>query len=191
MQHPVAQSTTVKMKYNEGLTISGASSTAYNTFRVMSIFDPNATGVGHQPLGHDEWANLYQRYRVIGMSYDVMFANDDASDACAVFCIVSETQSPSLSGLPEYQPSKWGIVPAGQNGTTRLTGYVNVADFEGDRGAKYDKDYSASFGANPTREIYLQVGGSNARGGAAVNLEAYVQLTYYVKLYDKADLIQS
>lgn len=33
-------------------------------FRCNSIFDPDYSGVGHQPLGHDQYANVYSYYVV-------------------------------------------------------------------------------------------------------------------------------
>lgn len=33
-------------------------------YRLDSIFDPDEGGGGHQPMGHDQWAALYKRYRV-------------------------------------------------------------------------------------------------------------------------------
>lgn len=46
---------------------------ANHVFNLGSIFDPDYTGVGHQPAFHDQWATLYNRYRVIGVRYKVIF----------------------------------------------------------------------------------------------------------------------
>ena len=35
-------------------------------FRMNSIFDPDFTSIGHQPLWHDQYANIYLNYRVLG-----------------------------------------------------------------------------------------------------------------------------
>lgn len=35
-----------------------------NQWRTNSIFDPDLTGVGHQPRYHDQWTTLYRKYYV-------------------------------------------------------------------------------------------------------------------------------
>lgn len=34
-------------------------------FKANSIYDPDQTGVGHQPLGRDTWASIYNYYKVL------------------------------------------------------------------------------------------------------------------------------
>lgn len=62
------QSRKVNLKYCETLKIAGAVSNVFNryVFRANSIYDPNYTGAGHQPLGRDIYAELYDQYMVIG-----------------------------------------------------------------------------------------------------------------------------
>ena len=36
-----------------------------NQFKVNSIYDPDLTGIGHQPLGRDTWAGIYDYYKVL------------------------------------------------------------------------------------------------------------------------------
>jgi len=57
----------VKLRYVETISFdAGTGSYALNNFRANSIFDPNSTGVGHQPSNFDRWALLYDRYTVLG-----------------------------------------------------------------------------------------------------------------------------
>lgn len=43
----------------------GAGSAPYK-FMLNSIYDPDVTATGHQPRGHDQWANIYDKYCVVG-----------------------------------------------------------------------------------------------------------------------------
>lgn len=51
--------------YNEGITLDAAAgSTAYYSFNANSLYDPNYTGTGHQPLYYDNLCAVYGRWRV-------------------------------------------------------------------------------------------------------------------------------
>ena len=43
----------------------GAGSAPYKLM-LNSIYDPDVTATGHQPRGHDQWSNIYDKYCVIG-----------------------------------------------------------------------------------------------------------------------------
>ena len=54
----------VVMNYREFFNMTNVSGVGTQVFSMNSIFDPNVTGGGHQPLGHDQWANFYSNYEV-------------------------------------------------------------------------------------------------------------------------------
>lgn len=70
--------------------------TAVNAEFVMSLtsaFDPEITNAGAQPRGFDQWANLYNNYRVTGVSYEIIVRPSSDSDsnvsACNIMCGVT------------------------------------------------------------------------------------------------------
>jgi len=57
--------TRVTLRYVDQLALNPTPATvAYHTFRCMSLYDPDYTATGHQPLGFDEYAAMYNRYLV-------------------------------------------------------------------------------------------------------------------------------
>lgn len=57
----------VRLKYVEHVSLNpGAGLAAVQVFRANSLFDPNFTGVGHQPSNYDKVASIYDRYAVLG-----------------------------------------------------------------------------------------------------------------------------
>ncbi len=58
------------------------SNTAYNyQFNANSVYDPDRTGTGHQPYGHDQLSLLFNRYRVMRFQYlcEIVPGNDIAN----------------------------------------------------------------------------------------------------------------
>ena len=62
----------VKLRYVDTITIDPATTaTLSHVFRANSIFKPDLTDTGHQPLLHDTYALLYERYRVVSSTIKV------------------------------------------------------------------------------------------------------------------------
>jgi len=58
----------VKLRYATQINLASASSSTVrlHTFSGNNLYDPDVSGIGHQPLGHDQMAALYEYYRVRG-----------------------------------------------------------------------------------------------------------------------------
>lgn len=188
----------VDLPYASTAVISTFISTeAVRQFRGASIFDPDLTGVGHQPLGHDQWAGLYSRYRVVRSTFSFKFTGADRSGSAvnsSQVVVLAATEGSSVLSVQDYieQPhSKHTILACSGNDSKGLSMTVKPSIFEGDIGAKYDKDYTADFGANPTRDFYYTIGARNVQGDAEVNVAGIVYIVYRVLLYDRIDLTVS
>ena len=55
----------VELTYCDAVVVPDISSGVYQ-FALNSVYDPDQSGVGHQPRGHDQWSTMYKRYCVIG-----------------------------------------------------------------------------------------------------------------------------
>lgn len=78
--NPFPNQKIVRHKYCEQIILSAAGSagtgTTY-TYRANSVFDPNKTGIGHQPLFRDEMAANYAYYTVIASFIKVTWDPED------------------------------------------------------------------------------------------------------------------
>jgi len=65
----------VKLKYHDGVVLVGSVLGAPSTqvFSANGMFDPNITGVGHQPRGFDQIMPLFQHYTVISSKCTATF----------------------------------------------------------------------------------------------------------------------
>lgn len=80
---------TMTHKYNEFIylqSVSGALN--WNTWSANGMYDPNNTGVGHQPMYFDQMGALYNHYTVIGSKMTVTIINMVASQIGSAFGIL-------------------------------------------------------------------------------------------------------
>jgi len=64
-----------RMKYcDQFVTTVPLATSVDQIFRANSLFDPDRTGIGHQPRGFDQLTPMYNRYRVNNIKWHVEFA---------------------------------------------------------------------------------------------------------------------
>lgn len=101
----------VKHKYVETVSLTSTlGSLATYLFRANSLFDPNSTGTGHQPMYYDQLAAIYSYYQVIASKITVKFGHDDAANS-AVTCSLSMNEdatvtSTNIDNIIEYGEAK-------------------------------------------------------------------------------------
>lgn len=156
---------TVKLRYVEQFTLDGTTGVnAATVFRANSIHDPNFSGVGHQPLGHDQWAAFYDHYNVIGSKISVKFVSTGGignRDSYIVGILLKDnsTTIPSAENIMEQTNSGYKIctTAAAMQTVTVRKGYsarkfFNLKDVKDNRAL-----VGAQFNNNPTEDAYFHV----------------------------------
>lgn len=187
---PIPARQIVKMKYAQN--INTAAGTAYNyKFNLNSIFDPDFTGVGHNPYGYDQLALLYNRYRVISCSY-VITGYSGATGIAYGVCPANEVLTfTTLAELRENPRSRHTTQYPGGS-TTKLVGKIYMPSLVGRSKTQYMSDdrYQALFTANPQEQAILNcVGLDLSEVGASINWT--ITLEYTVEVFDVKPLAQS
>lgn len=155
----------VKMRYCTPFAIDTGGGYAEHVLRANSIFDPDFTGGGHQPLGHDEWAQFYNNYTVLGSKITVRAINPLTTSGYALVwgvMVVSESSpsGTSYTTLIEQGKSKYrmmqgeptGNVPQSLSMNFSTKKWFNVQDVKDNVAT-----LGAAFGANPTNQGYYAV----------------------------------
>lgn len=187
------------MKYAEAVQVSGIGVRSY-TWNLNSLFDPNRTGLGHQPYGYDQLCGTvglapYNRYRVFKVDYVVSVLTDTYNNH---YCILPSNNSPppisNVSEARENPRAQYAIQNVG--GTVKkIVGSVYLPALTGKTKSQYmsDDSYQAVFNANPgelmTLNVYAQ--GVNDDESVPMTHTINILLKYHCEVYDPHNLDQS
>lgn len=162
-----------------------------------SIFDPEATGAGHQPLGRDEWSAFYNKYRVLSASWEVWYSSNGESSMVSVFPSNSSTTSVGLA-QHEHPYSQTKLAPGvftlvGQvDPPTYFRGRIGMAKLTGLTSAQYQdrESYGALFSADPAEILQLHIASRTVAAGNQSATVAY-KIKYRVEMSDRIQLLAS
>ena len=201
-RRPFAQEYTTQLKYVDWVATNLG--VAIYRFRLNSIFDPDLTGVGHQPYGHDTLQSIYNKYRVTKIDYEIR-----ALSAVPNAHYITITPSNDAGGLGTY-PSPIDITEAPQSKSAMVTaqcigggvggsgatlkGSVSLPHFTGRTMAQYCADdvYEANYGNNPVENMSLNIAAIDQSGAYNLDPMHYmVKLLYTVVSFDPKVLPQS
>ncbi len=112
----------VRLRYSSFKALAGTSGVlGEQVVACGDIFDPDRTGVGHQPLGHDQWSAFYGAYIVVRSKIQVWYMYNQAqavSTQPVVGMFRDDTTallSSTWDALVEQGRSKYLVVPASLN----------------------------------------------------------------------------
>lgn len=168
------------------LNPSAASLTA-DLWSMNSLYDPDRSHTGHQPMGYDQLAALYNRYVVTGARISCTFTNQDAAHHIYVGMTGHEnatfyTGSNEFTTLIESGNTVYKCLePVGGKSSCTLRKNVNlrkefaVRDLIGNI-----EEYGAICGNNPNNEYFVSTwaSGQNVLDDPAP-LELFVQIDYH------------
>lgn len=166
-------------------------------FRLNSLFDPDLTGVGTQPVGFDQYAALYEKYRVYEASYKVCFYNTSTTRPIIVGCQSCDDSSTTtdLERIIQNGQCEWDLLtPAGgSHDKIIFTGTIDLASAQGQTKAQFWSDdvNEALMSANPTEAYTLNCFAADAGTGDPSALTCYAEIRYKAKLYGNQLVITS
>lgn len=162
----------VKLRYVQTITLdAGIGSYAVNEFRANSLFDPDKSGIGHQPSNFDKLASIYDRYTVLGSKCTaywvptsstiitpppllVLHLSEDGSNVATAHAsggINNVLEQPRLARSTRY-------IGVYNGQATKLVKFFSAKKFFGIKGFIGDNPYSADIAASPTEGAFFEVG---------------------------------
>jgi len=177
-------------------SVSGALTTY--TYRLNSLYDPDFTGSGGQPLYYDTLLGAsggvqpYNSYRVHGAKITVTFMNPSSSSGSLGYVI--------LRARPSTQPS-WGVADAADdfilpwtkyklihiNGNShcikKMSMYVPIKKLASLKDLSDDPAYAASWSSNPAQVIMADLSYAPIDQSSTATIRYTVKITYYSQLF--------
>lgn len=159
---PLAVKLKTKMIYHEefNLDVGAAGVPVTYVFSANGLYDPNITGIGHQPRGFDQLVGtLYDHFVVIGAKLTWTAHNADTGNANQmVLSLRDNSVSPSSpNDIMEYRYIKRAMLsPEGSGPNVKtLTLICNPNKFLGRSKPLSDPDLKGSSLANPVEQAYF------------------------------------
>lgn len=176
------------------LAESAAQAGNYWFYRMNSVYDPDASGVGAVAIGYNTWAALFLNYKVRKVTLraqGVVTGLSTGSFGNVVFAPV-----PNQMVIPANKQT-WKVIPRSvlKTVTQATDGGRNMFMVErsyelhqlaGVTREQYrdDMDFSGAVGSNPARQIYLVVTIDSTGSTTAATLTSNVQLSYEVEWFN-------
>lgn len=166
-----------------------------HTFGLNACFDPDITGVGHQPMGWDQWAKFYGLYKV--WKCDVKLRPMHfGTDRCFIAAKVKPSQDTSALAGYTYDAACEDantavkiVTQGGDDDENVIARSFYMSEIEGHN--INDDNYGATVNGNPGNLIKLVLGCGQVDQADAGQLKCVVELNFHVMFYNKHTLPQS
>ncbi len=191
------KSRSVTLRYHQtGSFTCAAGALGSQVFRANSLYDPDYTGTGHQPLGFDQWAAFYRTYVVRRFRWTVQLLNYSAFQSIVGTILDNNATLPT--GLDEmceqamsantflFAQNPPYIPPAKFSGEVDMKQWFNV---------KNDQDevprYGALVTADPANVCYFGLYGRDISAAGTVTVYYNVLFEYDAVFSEPQDLPKS
>jgi hypothetical protein len=174
--------------YEDTESITSTNNYASYVYRGNSVYDPDYSGVGHQPTGFDNLATLYSRYRVLSSDITISALNNIGTTP-AVAVIVPNTEILTYTNANEFKESlrarKTTTIPVAGYGTRTVRHRCSSGAVLGlNRTEAYNEGTASEVTTNPVHLWYWNVVAVNMLS-VGVNLTIDVRIKYRVEFFDK------
>ncbi len=187
----------ITLRYCDSYSFTLAATTASSqVMNLNSLFDPDRTGVGHQPMGFDTLATIYNRYRVLKAKWKVVIS---PSTLTYDFCVLplngllntAPTTAATFNACVENPRAKFWT--QGASGVSKsFVGSVSLNDLAGTTLTEYlaDDRYEAANITSPSEVIVLYLVPYNPNA-STITLFLYLQLDFECDWHDPTSQPQS
>lgn len=191
-QPGIADRALIKLKYRDNYTLTTAiGGFAQRAWRLNSIYDPDFTGTGHQPLCYDQWQVFYKNYRVYKVDLTISLANQEDEGTQVGFVIQPDDSAVTADDSAFEQPHVYSKVLGGAAGQNRsiIKRTIHMPRMIGQTSTQYrsNENTYAAFGVNPNTNVFGVLMASTIDGITVPNVAVNISMVFHVELFGRKE----
>lgn len=182
-------------------TTPGSGLILWKQWAMNGLYDPDITGIGHQPMGFDQFCpTLYQSYIVTGckMILEGRFMTNNLDTNPVTGNVIIGATTPLGVALPvdmarANEARQYVTITRGDQTPFRIKKYFSVSKTAGIplSRVKSEANYTGSDVMNPPYTPFINVGFVNMDSSVAIKISWSITLVYYAQFFGPTTLGQS
>lgn len=186
----------VKLPYQGNIAFTSGIGEQFYRWNTNSLFDPENTGVGHQPLGFDQWKLFYAIYKVHACTVKIkMINNMPVNNVDVVFVWSPTTNIDTYVLTEEWQEQPYStnyILPRQGSGSTKgfYKRHFHLSKIQGEK--LNHQEYEAQTTASPAKLSFFYIWCKETFGASVtLDVEFNVRMTFFAEFYQRRPLVRS
>lgn len=188
----------VKMRYTSFITLDpdAISPFKFASFRANSVYDPDQSSGGHQPMSYDQWSIFYPSWSVVGSKISVKLLSTAGSvEVPCIFGVAlnNATTLPSSwtqENLLEQPDVSWKLIPgSGISNPLRVGLKYSAKKWWGINAITDNDELWGSTNGNPAYQTYYNIFAAAADGGSNVSALYGIVTIDYLVLFRNPNLL--
>lgn len=177
---------------------SAAGSGVNHFFRLNSLYDPDASGVGATAIGYNTWSALFLNYKVRRVTARIQGTVTGLSTGAFASVVVAPLAAQAV--VPSNKQT-WKLIPGARLVTVANNGVGGknmvevIAPMDNAKIARVtkeqyenDMDFSGQVGSNPSRQNYLMISLDSVGSSSVATLSFNIQITYETEWFNPVPL---
>ena len=180
------------LRYTEYQNLDpGAGTTVRHVYRANDLFDPNFTGIGHQPRGFDEWMQLYKKF-VVTKAKLTVHAKLLENLVGAIIGVTVATDAKTSADLRDYTEGRYTVYKVvNSENAVEVTQEFDLQNWKPTK-IFSDEGVHGTASNSPTDVWYFNVFAANLQNGPDLgNIPLYVTIEYEATFFDPIEPIIS
>lgn len=171
---------------------------AINLYSANGMYDPDVSGIGHQPMGFDELSSIYDHYCVIGSKIKITpYITGTSVQTKVYFAVYLQdstitTHIDNFTNAQEQQKGKFLLVGQNNGVSPQRSIYktFNLKYF-GSRGKTSNSTLNGDAASNPLEQAYFAVAAYGVQATDPLSVQALVEIDYITVWTEKRMMVGS